>query len=213
KAELAEEVPLSMNLGAGFLAAMTVLLGLGAVWTIDKLTVIAGFTTGINTAGLKYFANGFVLDPRPGSGIYLSSPLIALILLAAVGITLAVVYFAFGRSRIAVGSTWDCGYYELTPRNEYTATAFSKPFRLAFSFFLQPYRKKEKIKESFYHVRSLVYETKTKKVFKEYIYEPFLALVFSAGRTMRRSQPGSIHLYLSYIFLTLLVLLMIMRSF
>ncbi|MDD5593910.1 MAG: proton-conducting transporter membrane subunit, partial [Candidatus Margulisbacteria bacterium] len=42
KAELAEEVPLSMNLGAGFLAAMTVLLGLGAVWTIDKLTVIAG---------------------------------------------------------------------------------------------------------------------------------------------------------------------------
>jgi hydrogenase-4 component B len=213
KAELAQEVPASMNLAAGFLAAMTILLGLGAVWMIGLLTKIAGFVLGADTVGLKFLTNALTLAPRAGSGIYLSPPLLALILLVAVGGTLAVIYMVYGRGRVASGATWDCGYYELTPRNEYTATAFSKPFRVAFGFFLRPYRKKERIKESSYHVKSLVYETKTKKIFKEYIYGPFLALVFGSGRLMRRSQPGSIHLYLSYIFLTLLVLLLIMRSF
>ena len=213
KAELAQEVPASMNVAAGFLALMTVLLGLGAVWMIELLTKVAGSVMEINTAGLKYFSNSLTLAPQAGSGIYLSTPLMAVILLAALGGTLAALYLAYGRGRAVTGATWDCGYYELTPRNEYTATAFSKPFRVAFGFFLRPYRKKERIKESSYHVKSLVYETRTKKVFKEYIYGPFLALVFGSGRLMRRSQPGSIHLYLSYIFLTLLVLLIFMRSF
>ena len=213
KAELAQEVPASMNVAAGFLAALTVMLGLGAVWMIGWLTKVAGFVLGIDTVGLKFFTNVLTLAPQAQSGIYLSTPLIAGLLLTALGGTLAVLYLAYGRGRAVTGPTWDCGYYELTPRNEYTGTAFSKPFRVAFSFFLRPYRKREKIKESSYHVKSLAYETKTKKVFKEYIYGPFLALVFGSGRLMRRSQPGSIHLYLSYIFLTLLVLLLIMRSF
>ena len=68
--------------------------------------------------------------------------------------------------------TWDCGYYKLGARNEYTATAFSKPFRIAFSFFLMPYRRTQKIRESFYHVKAFTYQTYTTKVFKKYIYEP-----------------------------------------
>ena len=68
--------------------------------------------------------------------------------------------------------TWDCGYYKLDSRNEYTATAFSKPFRIAFSFFLLPYRKTEKIMESFYHIKSFTYETHTTMIFKKYIYAP-----------------------------------------
>jgi hydrogenase-4 component B len=213
KAELAQEVPASMNFAAGFLAVMTLLLGLGAVFMIGWLTKVAGFALGIDTVGLRFFANVLALAPRAGSGIYLSTPLMSVLFLSVLGGTLAILYLAYGRGRVKAGATWDCGYYELTPRHEYTGTAFSKPFRVAFSFFLQPYRKRERVKDSTYHLKSLVYETKTKKVFKEYIYEPFLALVFNSGRLMRRSQPGSIHLYLSYIFLTLLVLLLIMRNF
>lgn len=186
KAEAAAEVSLPMNLAAGFLAVMTVLLGLGAVPMINWLAGIAGTVTGTPAAPLIY------LSPWPIAGL-LAAFLAGLWLLA--------------RPRATAGKVWDCGYYQLTPRAEYTATAFSKPFRIAFSFFLRPYRKREKIKESHYHVRSLVYETKTKKVFKEYFYQPFLGLVLAVGRTMRRAQPGSIHLYISYIFATLLVLL------
>jgi len=120
------------------------------------------------------------------------------------------IYKLLGRGR-RVYKTWDCGYYKLDARNEYTATAFSKPFRIAFSFFLLPYRKTQKIRESFYHVKSITYETYTTKVFKKYVYEPLLALVFKTAKSMRRLQPGSIHLYLGYIFVTLLLLIIFMR--
>ena len=213
KAELAQEVPFTMNLSAGFLAGLTVLLGLGALWMINWLTLVAGSVTGIEMSGPQFSVNNLILTPQSGSGIYLSTPLIALLLLAVAGISFVVLNIFLGRPKAVVGPTWDCGYYQLTSRNEYTATAFSKPFRLAFSFFLMPYRKTQKVRDSFYHVKSLAYETHTKKIFSEYLYQPFLGLLFNAGRSMRRAQPGSIHLYLGYIFVTLLLLLIFMKGF
>ena len=100
-------------------------------------------------------------------------------------------------------NTWDCGYYALDSRTEYTATAFSKPFRIAFSFFLLPYRKSEKIRDSFYHVSRFTYETHTTLVFRKFFYEPLARLVYASASKMRKLQPGSIHLYILYIFITL----------
>ena len=141
--------------------------------------------------------------------IYIKYPFV----LAAFGLTGFAVYMLFGRKKASVYKTWSCGYYKLDSRNEYTATAFSKPFRIAFSFFLLPYRKTRKIKESFYYIKSFAYETHTKKIFKEYIYKPLLAMVFNSARFMRRIQPGSIHLYLSYILATVLFLIIFMYKF
>ncbi|MBI3990625.1 MAG: hypothetical protein HY350_00595 [Candidatus Omnitrophica bacterium] len=121
--------------------------------------------------------------------------------------------FIFARQKPCAYKTWDCGYYKLDSRSEYTATAFSKPFRIAFSFFLLPYRRTQKIRESFYHVKSFAYETHTTKIFKKYVYEPLLALVFKSARAMRKIQPGSIHLYIAYIFATVLLLIIFMRKF
>ncbi|MCX5716338.1 MAG: hydrogenase 4 subunit B, partial [Candidatus Omnitrophica bacterium] len=94
-----------------------------------------------------------------------------------------------------------------------TATAFSKPFRIAFSFFLLPYRKSEKIRDSFYHVRKFTYETHTTPVFRRYFYNPLVRLVYSTAFKMRRLQPGSIHLYILYIFIALAGLLVINSVF
>ncbi len=112
-----------------------------------------------------------------------------------------------------IANTWDCGYYKIGARNQYSGTAFSKPFRIAFSFFLLPYRKTQKIRESFYHVKSFAYETHTTFVFKKYVYLPLIALVLKGAKSMRRIQPGSIHLYLGYIFSALLLLLIFMNKF
>jgi len=128
-------------------------------------------------------------------------------------ITTVLVYVVAGKARIRRYGTWDCGYYTLTSRNEYTATAFSKPFRVAFSFFLRPYRKTEKIRESFYHVKTFKYETFTTPVFKKYMYRPILAVTFGSARTFRRMQPGSIHLYIAYIFVTIVALIVFMKVF
>jgi len=212
-AEEAREVSLAMRIPMFFLAALTLVFGLAASLILRLLVKVAGSASGIDISGMSFSLNNFVLSPQMGKSVYLSTPQLALVL-AVLGSAGFIIYRLFAAKRdAAVSKTWDCGYYKLTSRNEYTATAFSKPFRIAFSFFLLPYRKTQKIRESFYHVKSFAYETHTTKVFKKYIYDPVLALVFKSAKSMRRIQPGSIHLYLAYIFITLLLLIIFMPKF
>ncbi|PIW64910.1 MAG: hydrogenase 4 subunit B, partial [Candidatus Omnitrophica bacterium CG12_big_fil_rev_8_21_14_0_65_45_16] len=208
----AKEVTLSMKAGMFFLSVLIIIFGLAAVKIMKLLAKVAGGAIGLDTGAMSFSINNFILSPQAGKDIYLSTPLLLLmlILLGAAGFC---IYMLFGRKRVVIYRTWDCGYYKLDSRNEYTATAFSKPFRIAFSFFLMPYRRTQKIRESFYHIKSFTYETHTTLVFKKYIYDPAIALVFRLAGSMKRIQPGSIHLYLGYIFITLLLLIIFMRQF
>ena len=202
----AKEVSLSMKSALVAMSVFTIILGLAASFMIKILIVVSGCATGIDTAGMSFTLNNFTLAPQ--AGINLSVPLIALALIfvASAGWALA----GTGRKRVCEGKTWGCGYYNLDSRTEYTATAFSKPFRIAFSFFLLPYTKTEKIRESFYHVKSFKYEVFTTPVFRRYIYEPALKAIIGTAKTMRKIQPGSIHVYLAYIFVTILALIIFM---
>lgn len=208
----AKEVSLSMKTGMFFLALLTVIFGLGAVYIIGLLAKVASTTFGIEITNMEFSLNNFVLSPQIGKSIYLSLPQLALALVVLLVLGVAI-YKIFGKKRVVTYKTWDCGYYKLNSRNEYTATAFSKPFRIAFSFFLIPYRKTQKIRETFYHVKSFSYETHTTPVFKKYIYKPVISLIISSAKSMRRLQPGSIHLYLGYIFITVLLLIIFMQRF
>jgi len=211
-AESAKEVPSSMRIGMLILAVLIVIFGLAAALIIKLLARISGSALGIDISSMSFSLNNLTLAPGIAKNIYLSTPQLALwlILFSAAGFA---IYRMFNRTKPVVYKTWDCGYYKLDSRNEYTATAFSKPFRIAFSFFLLPYRKTQKIRESFYHIKSFTYETHTTKVFKKYIYDPVLILVFRTAKSMRKIQPGSIHLYLGYIFITLLLLIVFMGKF
>ncbi len=204
------EVGLSMKIAMFFLAALTVAFGLGAGVIVSGLSVVAGSALNIDVSAMRFALDKFTLQVPQAETLRFSPLALALVLLvfAAAGS----VFFTAGRKGRTY-RTWDCGYYKLDSRNEYTATAFSKPFRIAFGFFLLPYRKTQKIRESFYHVKSLTYETHTTPVFKKYIYEPVIGLTFRAARIMRRMQPGSIHLYLGYIFATVILLLVLMEKF
>jgi len=211
-AQNAKEAALSMRIGMLILAVLIVIFGLAAGLIIKLLAKVSGSALGIDISRMSFSLNNFTLTPQIAKNIYLSTPSLALWLILF-GIAGFAIYRIFGRGKSVIYKTWDCGYYRLDSRNEYTATAFSKPFRIAFSFFLMPYRKTQKIRESFYHVKSFTYETHTTKVFKKYIYDPALAIVFKAAKSMRRIQPGSIHLYLGYIFITLLLLIIFMGQF
>lgn len=211
-AKNAKEAPVSMRIGMFFLSLMIICFGLGASFVIKLLTRVAGTATGINVSNMKFSLNNFTIMPQAGQGVYLSVPLLACALVVFLFIGW-IFYIKFLRNKSRTYTTWDCGYYKLDARNEYTATAFSKPFRIAFSFFLLPYRKTEKIRESFYHVKSFVYETHTTMVFKKYIYKPLLGSVFKTAKIMRNIQAGSIHLYLGYIFVTVFLLILFMNKF
>jgi hydrogenase-4 component B len=191
-AEQAKEAPTSMLLAMFFLAAAVIGLGLLAP-TIFNL--LAEVTEPICHASLQGFPLLPINLPAIGGGLVVS--MIAYLLLTS--------------KKVRVGRTWDCGYYQVGSRNEYTATAFSKPFRISFSFFLLPFRKTEKIKDSFYHVKSFVYETYTTKIFKEYFYDAPLSFLYRKAKIFKRLQAGSIHLYISYILATLALLILVVK--
>lgn len=207
--EQAVESGLSMKIGMFFLAFLTLLFGIAAVFIIKALLGVSAAVIGADVTGMSFSFGDLFLSPVRGTG--LSAPWLALALLVLTGAGYC--FMSLGPKKARVYRTWDCGYYKLDSRNEYTATAFSKPFRIAFSFLLLPYRKTQKIRESFYHVKSFAYETRTTPVFKKYIYEPLLGLVFKTAKSMRRMQPGSIHLYLSYIFVTIMTLILLVKKF
>ncbi|MCX5669058.1 MAG: proton-conducting transporter membrane subunit [Candidatus Omnitrophica bacterium] len=218
-AQSAKEVPLSMNFGMFFLSILVIVFGIAAGLVIKLLAKVAAVAMNVDISTMRFSLYNPTLTAQVGlpakelgKSIYLSTPMIALVLIV-MGLAGFVVYRLFAKGKPVSYQTWDCGYYKLDSRNEYTGTAFSKPFRIAFSFFLQPYRKTQKVRESFYQVKSFAYETHTTLVFKKYIYVPLIALVLKSAKFMRRMQPGSIHLYLAYIFSTLLLLIIFMHKF
>lgn len=207
QAEQAQEAPVSMLVGMFMLLACIVVLGIAAVPVFRLLVAIAGQVLGISIvqAGVM---NPFALTLHVHGPAAVSTPLLAILLIIAAGIA-----FLVFRPRLSrVFKTWDCGYYKLDSRNEYTAMAQSRPFRIAFGFFLLPYQRTEKVRESFYYFKTFLYETDTTPVFRKYLYRPLAAGVFRTAAWIKRLQAGSIHLYIGYIFVTLIALLMVIKG-
>ena len=205
----AKEAPLSMKIAFAIMILMIIASGLAAVPIIKSLTLISGSVLNIDTANISLSLNNFTLAVPQNNNAFLSTPFIALAFIAIVGICFLFVYLLSGKRKTVAYKTWDCGYYNLTPRTEYTATAFSKPFRIAFNFFLMPYTKTEKIRESFYHVKSFKYEVFTTPVLSQYVYDPIVGFILSTAKRVRRIQLGNIHYYLAYIWITILLLLLL----
>src|ERR1019366_6995656 len=112
-------------------------------------------------------------------------------------------------ARVPTGPAGDCCLPGLTSDNEYTATAFSKPLRLIFSAFYRPNREiRPEYDVSPYYPSAIRFESGIEPTFEKHIYGPLKDWVFALSRRMRAIQAGSIHAYLAYIFVTLILLLL-----
>jgi len=112
-------------------------------------------------------------------------------------------------SKTRRGPTWDCGQRGLTPQMEYTATGFSKPIRMIFKALFQPRRDVQREYDfSPYFAKKLRFESHVEEVFVQRMYRPLRILILRVSRRIRALQAGSIHAYLLYIFITLLLLLL-----
>ncbi|PIU17833.1 MAG: hypothetical protein COT18_11940 [Elusimicrobia bacterium CG08_land_8_20_14_0_20_59_10] len=213
KAQAAEESPLSMTAPMLFLAALTLVFGLFSPQILRLLAGISGSTLGVYTRDMKFS----VLNYGITGGLENAGSISGWLVLAALVFSGLAVFFGFrllyGKQSFTPGRTWGCGYYAADSRSEYTATAFSKPFRIFFGFFLMPYRKIEKATHGGYHLKYFRYETHTTPFFRTFFYEPAVSASFQLAKTVRRMQPGSIHLYLAYIFATIIALLIFRGKF
>jgi hydrogenase-4 component B len=154
-------------------------------------------------------ANGLVLA-APGA----NAGTVSTLGIVFVGVSLSLIPFAlwlvFSRdSKTRRGPTWDCGLRGLTPHMEYTATGFSKPIRMVFKALFRPRREVQREYDfSPYFATTIRFESHVEEVFERHIYRPARIWIVRASRRIRAIQHGSIHFYLLYIFITLLLLLL-----
>lgn len=104
------------------------------------------------------------------------------------------------RPRVRVAPRWDCGLPGLTPRMQYTATAFAQPSRQIFS---PLWRTDEQVQPG--EGGGARHLLQLRERLTATIYEPFAAGVIRAARLVTILQAGSMRLYLSFSFFTLLL--------
>jgi hydrogenase-4 component B len=209
----AEEVTISMRSGMATLALACILLGLGATWFLPLFAPITGTILGIEVTQTVVEGNGWLLTPgsiQSGS----VSPAVMGLLLAFLGTAPLLLWVLLRRrfgasSKRVSGPTWDCGLPGLTAENEYTATAFSKPLRMIFAALFRPRREiQAEYEVSPYYPKVIHFESEIESTFEERVYRPLRQGVLWSASRMRWLQSGSIHLYLAYILVTLILLLL-----
>jgi len=211
EAEHAHESPFSMLIGMGILALACILLGLAPFVVVPTLSgVLAGLDGLLDTR--TEFTLGLSLQTP--SGFAQMSPTLAafgvLLLLILVPLIMRI---ARANRQLRVSDSWGCGRIGQTPRMEYTATAFAEPLRRVFAEFYRPTKELtiDFHPESKYFVQSIEYKSEITPLFEKYLYNPLLRSVNFIARQTRRLQSGSVHLYLLYVTVALLILLLAAR--
>lgn len=150
----------------------------------------------------------------PGIAGSMSPALLAVTFGAAV--LVAVAFAALGaRRRPAPRSVplWACGAATLTPRMQYTATSFAEPLQRVFDDVLRPDTDVHvsHYAESSYLLEKVSYRSRIVDAVESRLYDPVLRAIGVWARGVRRLHAGSVHAYLAYGALGLLVVLVVAR--
>ncbi|MBI5031339.1 MAG: hydrogenase 4 subunit B [Chloroflexi bacterium] len=131
-------------------------------------------------------------------------------LLAAIPIALRLLR---ANTRRRYYETWGCGRALQTARFEYTATAFSNPFKRVFSLLYRPVKELdiEFHPESRFFVHTIEYRNEARSIFDDALYRPLIQFIRRFADKARVVQSGNVHTYLLYILIALVVLLVVTR--
>jgi len=207
----AREVRMGMLIAQGILAVLCLVTGLlptafvALIGTVTE-SVLHQPITAATRHGWLWLTP---IDPQTAS---YSAPLIML------GVLMALVTWFFvwawlhksrGKNPLPRRDPWDCGFGGLTPRMQYTATAFSMPFVQIFrpAWRLNEQRTREMDGNLPTKPQNLGYQLEVEDRAWQWLYAPVGKFVLEASRRVARIQTGHLRHYLAYSFVTLIVLL------
>ncbi len=193
--------------GMGWLAGLCLLLG---VLPTPLVRLLEGVTLQLTGAGLPETASrGFLwLAPvSPQSATYA-----ALAVMTAMGLAWLLTYEWLhpGHEHPERRAyPWDCGFGALTPRMQYTASAFAMPFRRIFADCFVVHEDIDKTTAGMdgLKVTAIRYRLHVEDLLWHWFYAPVARALHWSVRQVGRIQTGNIRVYLGYSFFTLLLLL------
>jgi hydrogenase-4 component B len=208
-AEEAHEASSSMLVGMGVAAAACAvfafspaLLGPALVRVLAELPTITGEAAGPQLGTFLHL---------PGVTGSMSPALLAIALVIGVLVALALSRWgARHRPAPRLAPLWACGGDSLSPRMQYTATSFAEPLQRVFDNVLRPESDVEvtHFAESQYLVEKVTFHTRLADPVEQRLYTPVVHAVIALAQIIRRAHNGSVHLYLTYGALGLLVVLL-----
>jgi formate hydrogenlyase subunit 3/multisubunit Na+/H+ antiporter MnhD subunit len=211
-AEAAREAPASMLTGMSLAAAACVvfavapaLLGPALEQVLAVLPAVGGDAAGPQLGTFLRL---------PGVAGSIAPGLLAAALLIAVLLTLGLARWGMRhRPAAAVAPLWACGADALGPRMQYTATSFAEPLQRVFDDVLRPDTDVEvtHFAESQYLVEKVTYRTQLADPVEQRLYAPVVRAVTTWAHWVRGAHTGSVHLYLAYGSLGLLIVLLVAR--
>jgi len=207
KAERATEVPRSMWGGAGLLAVGCLVLGVAPFLVIPAVLAAARSATGIRV--VDPLAHGWAVGLRGVPGM-LAPGLLALGLLVAAGLVAGVRRLA-QRGAVRTTEVWACGREMQTSRMEYTATSFAEPLVRVFDDVVRPSHDLDltHTAESRYYVEAAEFHTSVDDAFERRVYRPADAVLGRWGAVARRVPNGSVHRYLAFGLVGLIIVLVV----
>jgi hydrogenase-4 component B len=134
------------------------------------------------------------------------SPIIFLIVIAAVVILTIQVVHRYYRGRTRTGPAWDCGFPLQTLRMQDTAEGFGQPIRQVF----EPFFRIQRTLPSPFDLKPQ-YKVVLEDHFWHWLYLPVARSADAMAKLIGRIQHGRISVYLTYSFCTLLALLFFVR--
>jgi formate hydrogenlyase subunit 3/multisubunit Na+/H+ antiporter MnhD subunit len=186
-----------------WLAAWCVLLGVLPVQVIGILDRVAAALLG---AAVGDHGRSWLLLAPIDADRASYSPLIVLLVIAAVVLLTVQVVHRHYRGRLRRGPAWDCGYPLQTARMQDTAEGFGQPIRQVFEAFFRIRR----TLPSPFDAKPLYAVTIEDHAWHG-LYLPVARAVDAMARLAGRLQQGRIAVYLMYSFVTLLALLFFVR--
>lgn len=192
--------------GLVWLASGCVLLGLFPVPVITVLDRVTHLLIGAGIAATVR-SNGWILLAPTALDRASYSPVIFLVVVcAAVLLSIWLVHRLYhGRLRFA--PPWDCGFPAQTARMQDTAEGFGQPIR---EIFAPVFRMRRELPSPFDD--KPVYKVIIEDHFWHWLYLPIAHATELFARLVGRLQRGRIAIYLLYSFLTLIVLLLVVKS-
>ncbi|HEY3687200.1 MAG TPA: proton-conducting transporter membrane subunit [Streptosporangiaceae bacterium] len=193
-----------MVIAMALAAAGCVLLAVAPGLTTPGLARTVTIAMGAPARGLAGGTAGLAL---PGvAAVY--APMLIVAGLVVLGVGVAVVVRLVGRPRRRA-IAWGCGNGPQSERTEYTATSFAEPLERIFDDVLRPEHDVDvtHYAESAYIVERVRFRRRVPDRVEAHLYGPVRAAADRAGRAARVLAAGSVHHYLAYGLVALLIVL------
>lgn len=197
-----QEASFGIQFAQVILALCCLLFGIFPTWVVSTINVIAEnlLHTGLpNVAG-----DGWLWLTPIGKQTASYGALSILFGLLASWLIVFFFLHPFQRdNRIRIAPAWDCGFGPLTPRMQYTASAFAMPIRRVFSYLWHIVEKVEPSRQG----KNPKYFLQISDWIWLVIYLPIGKFILHLAKRASLIQGGNLRVYLSYSFFTLLFLL------